>query len=54
LSEALKEANLKIQELESTTFLKQLKKEILMAWEAMKEYWTNLTNKGKSATDAEF
>ena len=54
LNEALKEANLKIEELESTTFLKQLKKEIIMAWEAIQAYWTNLTNKGKTEADAEF
>ena len=54
LNEALKEANMKIQELESTTFLKQLKKEIALAWMAIQEYWTNLTKQGKTATDAEF
>ena len=54
INEALKEANLKIQELESTTFLKQLQKEIRMAWAAIQVYWTNLTNKGKTEADAEF
>ena len=56
LNEALKEANMKIQELESTTFLKQLQKEIQMAWEAIQVYWTNFTSKmgNKSEADAEF
>jgi chromosome segregation ATPase len=54
LSEALKEAKLKIDELESMTFLKQLQKEITMAWSAIVEYWINLKNKGKSSADAEF
>jgi chromosome segregation ATPase len=54
LSEALKEANLKIEELESMTFIKQLQKEITVAWSAIVEYWINLKNKGKSSADAEF
>jgi chromosome segregation ATPase len=54
LSEALNEANLKIVDLESTTFIKQLQKEITMAWSAIVEYWVNLKKKGKSDVDAEF
>lgn len=54
LGEDLKEAKLKIEELESMTFIKQLQKEITMAWSAIVEYWINLKNKGKSSADAEF
>lgn len=47
LDQALSEANAKIEELESTTFIKQLQKEISGAWKAIIEYWMNLKNKGK-------
>lgn len=54
LSEALKEANATIVELESKSLLQQLRKEIAVAWEAIQKYIAHLTNKGKSPADAEF
>lgn len=52
--EALKEANAKIEELESTTFINKLQKEIANAWKAIIEYWTNVRSKGKSEGNGEF
>jgi chromosome segregation ATPase len=54
LDAALQEANAKIDELESTTFIKQLQKEISGAWKGIIEYWMNMRNKGKSEDDEEF
>jgi DNA repair exonuclease SbcCD ATPase subunit len=48
LDQALKVANAKIEELENTSLLMKLKKELTMSWKQIVEYWVAVRGKGKT------